>query len=80
MTKLIKQKVSNRIVLGKSIINQAGLGAEVEIIIQNGVILILPSDKSKGWEVWEAMGKDAVEDVLENPSERHDHYLYGEKN
>ena len=75
MTKLIKQKVSNRIVLGKSIINQAGLGAEVEIIVQNGAILILPSVKSKGWEVWADMGKDAVEGVLDNPSERHNHYL-----
>ena len=80
MTKLIKQKVSNRIVLGKSIINQAGLGAEVEILIQNGAILILSSVKSKGWEIWAAIGNDAGEGVLDNPSERHDHYIYGEKN
>ena len=79
MTKLIKQKVSNRIVLGKSIINQAGLGAEIEILVQEGAILILPSVKPKGWEVWESLGKDVAEGILDNPSERHNHYLHGEK-
>ncbi|MFQ5825622.1 MAG: hypothetical protein ACE5JB_16410 [bacterium] len=34
MNKVIKQKFSKRIVLGKSIIDQAGLGDEIEIIIQ----------------------------------------------
>lgn len=79
MTRLIKQNVSNRIVLGKSIIDQAGLGAEIEILVQEGAILILPSVKPKGWEVWETLGKDATEGILDNPSERHNHYLYGEK-
>jgi len=79
MEKIIKQKVSKRIVLGKSLIEQAGLGEEVEIIVQEGAILILPRVKSNGWKVLESLGRDAVEGVLEDPSERHDHYLYGAK-
>ena len=79
MTRLIKQNVSIRIVLGRSIIDQAGLGAEIEILVQEGAIIILPSVKSKGWEVLETMGKDATEGVLKNPSEKHDYYLYGER-
>lgn len=79
MNSIIKQKVANRIVLGKSIINQAGLGSEIEIIIQEGIILILPSIKPKGWKVWQTLGEDAKEGVLNNPSENHDRYLYGDK-
>jgi len=79
MTRVKKQNVSSRIVLGRSIINQAGLGSEVEIIVQEGAILILPSVKSKGWEVWKTLGDNATEGKLVNPSERHDHYLYGDK-
>lgn len=77
MNNIIKQNVSDRIVLGKSIINQAGLGSEIEIIIQEGIILILPSIKPKGWKVWRTLGEDAREGVLKNPSENHDQYLYG---
>jgi hypothetical protein len=76
MTKIIRQNVSDRIVLGKSIINQAGLGKEVEILVQDGAIFILPSVKTKGWQVWEKLGSDAVEGALDNPSEKHNHYVY----
>ncbi len=79
MEKTIKQKVSRRIVLGKSLIEQAGLGEEIEIIVREGAILILPVVKSTGWKLLESLGEDAVEGILENPSENHDHYLYGVK-
>lgn len=79
MNKTIKRKVSKRIVLGKSLLDQAGIGEEIEIIIQEGVILILPAVKSKGWEILESLGEDATEGVLENPSEQHDNYIYGGK-
>ena len=79
MEKIIKQKITKRIVLGKSLIEQAGLGEEIEIIVQEGAILILPEVKSNGWKVLESLGSDAVEGVLKDPSERHDHYLYGAK-
>lgn len=79
MEKIIKQKVSKRIVLGKSLIDQAGLGEDVEIIVQQGVILILPAVKSNGWRLLKSLGEDAVDGILENPSENHDSYLYGVK-
>lgn len=69
--------VSNRIVLGKSIIAEAGLGEEIEILVQEGAIFILPAVKPDGWKALEALGKDATKGVLESPSEHHNHYLYG---
>lgn len=68
-----------RLVLGKSILAEAGLGEEIEIIVQEQAILILPAVKRDGWRVLESLGKDAAEGKLENPSERHNHYLYGKK-
>ena len=49
------------------------------MLVQEGAIFILSSVKPQGWEVLETMGNGATEGVLKNPSEKHDHYLYGEK-
>lgn len=77
MNKIIKRKASKRLILGKSLLGQAGIGEEIEIIIQQGAIFILPAVKPEGWKILESLGEDAAEGVLENPSEQHDHYLYG---
>lgn len=79
MGRILRQKINNRLVLGKSIINEANIGEDVEVIIQEGAIFILPSVKLKGWELLKKLGEDAVEGILNNPSENHDQYLYGEK-
>ncbi len=79
MSRLIKRRVPNSLVLGKSLVQQAELGDEVEIIIQKGAIFILPPVKSSGWKIWQSMGEDAEEGILHNPSESHDQYLYGAK-
>ena len=77
MRKIHKQNVTKQIVLGKSILNEAKLGKNVEIIVQNGAILILPVARKKGWQALERLGNEAAEGILENPSEQHDLYLYG---
>lgn len=77
MRKIHKQNVTKQIVLSKTLLSEAGLGKNVEIIVQNGAILILPAVKKKGWQVLEKLGKDATEGNWENPSQKHDLYLYG---
>lgn len=77
MRKIHKQNVTKQIVLGKSVLSEAGLGKNVEIIVQNGAILILPAARKKGWQVLEKLGRDAADGILENPSQKHDVYLYG---
>lgn len=79
MNKIIKQKRSKRIVLGQAILEKARLGKEIEILVQEGAIFILPAVKSKGWKVLESLGKNATAGTLKNPSEHHDDYLYGAK-
>ncbi|MEQ8186413.1 MAG: hypothetical protein ABRQ39_00460 [Candidatus Eremiobacterota bacterium] len=79
MSRILKQKINNRLVLGKSIINEADIGEEVELVIQKGAIFILPSVRLEGWELLKKFGEDAVEGILDNPSENHNQYLYGEK-
>ncbi len=79
MSRILKQRISNRIVLGKSVIDEANIGQDVEVIIQEGAIFILPAVKRKGWELLKTFGEDAVEGVLDNPSEKHNQYLYGER-
>lgn len=79
MGTVLKQKISNRIVLGKALINEANIGKNVEVIVQDGAIFILPAVRPKGWELLKTLGEDAVNGVLENPSEKHNDYLYGVK-
>ena len=38
--------------------------------------LALP-DAQKGWQIFRALGKDAVAGKLSNTSTKHDEYLYG---
>lgn len=77
MRKIHKQNVTKQIVLSKSLLSEAKLGKNVEIIVQNGAILILPAARKKGWQALEKLGKDAADGILENPVEKHDLYLYG---
>ncbi len=79
MSKTIKRKAAKRIVLGRSLLDEAGLGEDIEILVQEGAIFICSAVKPQGWKAWESLGKDAVEGKIANPSERHDHILYGEK-
>ncbi len=79
MSTVLRQKISNRIVLGKALINEANIGRDVEVIVQEGAIFILPAIKPKEWELLKKLGEDAGDGVLKNPSERHNEYLYGVK-
>lgn len=79
MRKIHKQNVTKQIVLGKSVLNEARLGKNVEIIVRNGAILILPTAKKKGWQLLEKLGTDAAEGILDDPSQKHDLYLYGKR-
>jgi hypothetical protein len=74
-----KQNVKRQIVLGRTLLNEAKLGKNMEITIQDGAILILPEVKKKGWQLLAKLGEDASEGMLEEPARRHDDYLYGKK-
>jgi antitoxin component of MazEF toxin-antitoxin module len=76
---VLRQKINNRLVLGKSVISEANIGEDIDVIIQDGAIFILPSVKSEVWDLLKKLGEDAVEGVLNDPSENHNQYLYGEK-
>ena len=78
MSTVLKQKITDRIVIGKSILTEASVGKNVEIYVQNGSIVILPAAKKRGWNVLNDLGKDAPKGKLRNPSEKHDQYLYSE--
>ncbi|MEK7728718.1 MAG: hypothetical protein AAB354_09920 [candidate division KSB1 bacterium] len=77
MKKFQKQNAAKQIVLGKSVLDEAKLGKNVEIIVQNGSIVILPAIKKKAWRVLERLGEGAASGVLDEPSSNHDVYLYG---
>lgn len=79
MSTVFKQRISKRIVLGKSILDEAQLGQRIEIFVQSGSIIILPAARRRGWEVLGELGKDAKKGALKNPSERHNDYLYGKR-
>ncbi|MDQ7052304.1 MAG: hypothetical protein Q9P14_05230 [candidate division KSB1 bacterium] len=79
MEKVIKSKSKKRIVLGKNLLEQAGLGEEIEIIVQDGAILVLSAVKPDGWKALQALGEDPGEGNIENPSINHDRYLYGDQ-
>jgi len=76
MNYTLRKKISKRIVLGEPILSHANLGKDVEIIVQNNSIIILPAIDEEGWEILENLGKNAVEGKLEDPSVNHDKYLY----
>ena len=79
MSIVLKQKITDRIVLGKTILAEASIGKNVEIYVQNGSIVILPAAKKRGWNVLGELGKDATRGKLRNPSEKHNEYLYIEE-
>ena len=80
MSRTLEQTISNRLVLGKSILTEANLGEKVEIRIQNRSIMILPTIEKKGWNILKELGENAAEGKLENPSVNHDKYIYGAGN
>jgi hypothetical protein len=79
MRKIRKQNVTKQIILSKALLSEAGLGKNVEIIVQDGAILVLPAVKKGGWQLLEKLGKDAAEGTLDQPSQQHDLYLYGKQ-
>ena len=79
MRNVIRQKVSDQVVIDKSLIQQAGLGEEIDIIVQDRAIFILPLVKPHGWKIFKSIGENATKGVLQNPSENHDDYLYKRK-
>ena len=78
MNSTIRKKIADGIVLESSLLNQAGMQNEIDIEIQEGAIFILPVVKESDWKILASLGSDAVEGKLENPSENHDRYLYGD--
>jgi hypothetical protein len=79
MRKIRKQNVTKQIVLSKALLSEAGLGRNVEIIVQDGAIFVLPAVKKRGWQLLEKLGQEAVEGKLDQPSRKHDSYLYGKR-
>ena len=79
MNTTVRKKISDDIILDRALLNQAGLSNEIDIVVQDRAILILPAVKEEDWGALELLGKDAVDGALENPSENHDRYLYGDK-
>ncbi len=79
MRKIHKQNVTKQIILSKALLSEAGLGRNVEIIVQDGAIFVLPAVKKRGWQLLEKFGRDAIEGTLDRPSQKHDSYLYGKR-
>lgn len=79
MSRVLKQRITEQIVLNKSMMDEANMGDEVEVIIQEGAIFILPVVKEEVWGLLKSLGENAVEGILENPSENHNQYIYGER-
>ena len=78
MSNTVRKKISENVILDKSILNQAGIRNEIDIVVQDGAILILPVVKENAWKVLRSFGEDATAGSLENPSLNHDRYIYGE--
>ena len=76
MRKIKKQNVNRQIVLGRALLNEAKLGKNLEITIQEGAILILPAAKRRGWQLLSKLGEDAAEGILTEPARNHDEHLY----
>jgi len=60
VSRTVEQTISNRLVLGKSILSEANLGEKVEIRIQNRSIMILPTIEKKGWNILKELGENAA--------------------
>lgn len=78
MNSIIRKKISNGVVIENSLLNEAGIRNETDIIVHNGAIFILPVVKESDWNLLTRFGTDAEEGKLKNPSINHDLYLYGE--
>lgn len=79
MSRVLKQRITEQIVLNKSMMDEANMGDEVEVIIQEGAIFILPVVKEEVWGLLKSLGENAVEGILKDPSENHNQYIYGER-
>ena len=76
MGRVLRRKITNTFTLGKKILKQAGIKDEVEVIVEDRRIILLPLPSDDGWELLQQLGKDAGEGKLEDVSEGHDEYLY----
>lgn len=66
-------------------LKQAGFGARYQVVVEPGVIRILPLADSttteilqkSAWEIFRRMGTEAQQGTLPNTAALHDKYLYG---
>jgi hypothetical protein len=66
-------------------LRNAGLGAQLQVVVQPGEIRILtappetrPAELSvRGWDAFRSLGQDAQPGRLPNAAVEHDRYLYG---
>ena len=80
-------KVQQGVWIDEEWIREAGLGDRLRIVVQGGEIRILPAagegeerePSARGWEIWQALGRDAQPGRLPDAAAKHDQYLYGSR-
>lgn len=81
-----KLEIQEGIWIREEWIRGAGLGRDLQVIVQPGEIRIVPFrgeretvGSAKGWEVFRKLGNDAQPGQLPEASVEHDRYLYGKE-
>jgi hypothetical protein len=81
----VRVKVREGVWIDEEWLRSAGLGRDLQIEVQLGEIRILglPREESaeepssRGWKIFQNMGRNAQPGKLPNASVDHDRYLYG---
>jgi hypothetical protein len=68
-------------------LEQAGLGPQIQVLVQHGEIRIVTREAAsepeppseKGWNLFLTLETDMTPGILRDASLRHDHYLYGKR-
>lgn len=86
MTTLQIVEAKQGILIEEQLLQSAGLGSHLQIIVQAGEIRIVTAHipaptitSEKGWKVFRALGNNARKGKLPNAAVDHDHYLYGKR-
>ncbi|MEK7441245.1 MAG: hypothetical protein AABZ78_10645 [Chloroflexota bacterium] len=86
MTTLQIVEAKQGILIEEQLLQSAGLGSHLQIIVQAGEIRIVTAHipapaiaSEKGWKVFRSLGNNARKGKLPNAAMEHDRYLYGKK-
>jgi len=84
MTTLQIVEAKQGILIEEQLLQSAGLGSQLQIIVQAGEIRIVTAQtlaptisSEKGWKVFRALGNNLPKGKLSNAAIEHDRHLYG---